>query len=338
MSASRFGHLFQVQTFGESHGPGLGVVIDGCPAGVEFSEEILLKNLNRRKPGGELVSARNESDVPEVLSGVYQGLTLGTPICIIVRNQNQRSTDYEGLKPRIGHADQTWIDKFGHVDPRGGGRSSGRETIARVMAGAVAEMAISKLIPNISVVGYSKQIGPIKLDEIDYKNLKLDTEEIDQFSARFPSIRHLEVHHLLKTAKENGESYGGIAEFVITNLPKGLGQPVFHKLKADLTSAIMSVGATQSVQIGDTNDVSMPGTEFHKLDSDKKQYGGQNGGISNGEDLFLSVNFKPTSSILDIAKKGRHDPCIIPRAIPVVEAMVKLVLIDHLLWTRLDRI
>lgn len=339
---SRFGQVFQVQTFGESHGPGLGVVIDGCPSGVKFSEEILLKDLSRRRPGGELVSSRSESDLPEILSGVYQGLTLGTPICALVRNQNQRSQDYDGLKPRTGHADQVWVDKFGHSDPRGGGRSSGRETVSRVIAGSFAKMALKQLYPNLSVIGFSKQIGQVKMESNDYQNLRLESDYVDQFAARFPSIHHEKVRSLLNGAKENGESYGGIASFIVSNPPKGLGQPVFHKLKSDLASAIMSVGATLSIQIGDEEDISMPGTQFHKDSSQSGssggQYGGINGGISNGSDILVQVGFKPTSSILDVAKKGRHDPCIIPRAIPVIESMIYLVLIDHVLLSRLDKV
>lgn len=341
MSANTFGHRFLVHTFGESHGGALGAVIDGCPAGITFDEALLAKELERRRPGvhsatgSQVVSGRKETDVPEVLSGVFEGKTLGTPIAIMVRNQDARSQDYTEIKaaPRTGHADDMWKNKFGHSDHRGGGRSSGRETVARVMAGSVAQMMFKKISPDTRVIGYASQIGPITLTADEKK--KVAEQNIDSFEARFPSPRHTEVAEMLKKAQADGDSYGGVAEILIQNPPKHLGQPVFHKLKADLAQAFLSVGATQGFELGSGFEaVDSKGTDFHSGDS--AVYGGIRGGISTGESILLRISFKPTSSILDVAKKGRHDPCIVTRAIPVLESMAWLVLADHLLWSRND--
>lgn len=338
MSASSFGSRFVVTSFGESHGPALGVVIDGCPAKLQFDEDLLKKELERRRPGGDLVSQRKEEDLPEILSGVFEGKTLGTPIAIIVRNKDSKSQDYDAIKnsPRTGHADDVWQEKFGHRDHRGGGRSSGRETLARVIAGAVAQMLCKQLAPEMQLKAYSAQVGHYNLTATDRENIW--SEDVDQFTARFPSAQHEKVRELLTMAQTQGESYGGVAEIRIKGAPKGLGQPVFHKLKADLAQAYMSVGATSGVELGAGVDATQEkGTEFHQ-ESQSKNYGGIRGGISTGEEMFLKVHFKPTSSILDVAKKGRHDPYIVTRAIPVLEAMTWLVLADHLLWQRGDRV
>lgn len=341
MSANQFGSRFVITSFGESHGSALGVVVDGCPAGVNFNLELLHKQLERRRPGGhgtgQIVSGRSEVDVAEVLSGVFQGQTLGTPIAMIVRNQDARSQDYEQIKGtlRAGHADDVWKQKFGHSDYRGGGRSSGRETVSRVMAGAVAQMMLSQISAPTKVIGYAAQIGPFVLTQEERELIaKVD---VDSFQARFPSNKDQQVSELLKQAQDNGESHGGIAEILIQNPPSFIGQPVFHKLKSDLAQAFLSVGATNGFELGlGFSSVSMAGTEFHK--GSGEVYGGIRGGISTGESILLRVSFKPTSSILDVAKKGRHDPCIVTRAIPVLEAMTWLVLADQYLWSRTDRI
>lgn len=341
MSASQFGSRFVVTTFGESHGTALGVVIDGCPAGVQFDEALLKKQLERRRPGhhgsGQIVSGRQEGDVPEVLSGVFEGQTLGTPLAMIVRNQDARSQDYQLIKKtsRAGHADDMWKNKFGHSDHRGGGRSSGRETVSRVMAGAVAQMMMSQVSLPTSVIAYASQIGPFSLTAEERKTVA--QKDVDAFQARFPSPRDQDVAVLLRTAQEQGESHGGVAEVLIQNPPAYLGQPVFHKLKSDLAQAFLSVGAANGFELGlgfDSADIK--GTDFHQGSSEP--YGGIRGGISTGDSILLRVSFKPTSSILDVAKKGRHDPCIVTRAIPVLEAMTWLVLADHYLWSRTDRI
>jgi chorismate synthase len=339
MSANSFGSRFVVTTFGESHGPALGVVIDGCPAGVSFDHELLTQELARRRPGGALVSGRQEADLPEVLSGVFEGKTLGTPIAIIVRNQDARSKDYEQIATRTGHADDVWRQKFGHSDPRGGGRSSGRETVARVMAGAVARMVLGELAPGLQIQAFAEQIGPEALTSEELTAAAAMTPtQIDAFPARFPSARaSTRITSLLEDAKRDGKSYGGRALVRATGVPSGLGQPVFHKLKADLASGFLGVGATSAVEIGEGVEASQAeGSEFHA--SSLGQYGGIRGGISTGEPIEARVSFKPTSSVLDVAKKGRHDPCIVPRAIPVLEAMMALVLVDHLLWAKSDRV
>ncbi len=321
MSGNSFGSRFVVTTFGESHGPAMGAVIDGCPAGVNFDESLLSHELDRRKPGASaLTSARQECDNYEILSGVFENKTLGTPISIIVRNTDARSSDYDAIKsqPRVGHADDVWQKKYGHVDYRGGGRSSGRETVCRVIAGAVAQMMLKDLGIQSRVRAQAIQIGPVKLA----KNQSVyDSQDVQK---------------LLLEAKEQGKSYGGIAEVAVENLPESLGQPVFHKLKADLAAAFMSIGATIGVEFGQGfSCVGEEGSLWHR--HDQEGYGGIRGGISTGERVTARVAFKPTSSVLDVAKRGRHDPCIVPRALPVLEAMTYLVIADHILWSRTDR-
>lgn len=340
MSANSFGRFFKITTFGESHGEALGVVIDGCPAGVLFNYELLKENLKRRRPGqSSITTSRVEKDQPEILSGVFENKTLGTPICIIVRNHDQKSEDYSKIKlePRIGHADDVWQTKFQHVDFRGGGRASGRETVARVMAGAVAQMLCQQLQPELKIKTYSSQIGEYKLSESERADIW--NIEVDDFVTRFPSHeKNSQVLNLLEAAKAQGESYGGRVEVSIKNIPIGLGQPVFHKFKSDLALAVMSIGATTSFEIGEgASSVEQKGTEFHK-EMSSNSYGGIRGGLTTGETINFNVGLKPTSSIKDIAKQGRHDPCIIPRAVPVVEAMTWLLIADHLLWSRVDRV
>lgn len=328
-------------SFGESHGAALGVVVEGCPSGLIWNEALLKKNLNRRRPGlKSWVSARAELDVVEVLSGVYEGKTLGTPIAMIVRNVDARSEDYQDIakSPRPGHADDVWRGKFAHVDPRGGGRSSGRETVSRVMAASVAQMFLSQSLPNYSVHSFAHKIGPFELSAEERGEVaRLSSDEIDELPARFPSpVRAAQVQELLESAKVKGESFGGVAELWIEGVPAHLGQPVFRKLKADLAAACMSVGATIGVEFGEGFAAAgAEGTHFHA--NQLPVYGGIRGGLSTGERIVLRVAFKPTSSVLDVSKKGRHDPCIVPRALPVLEAMVHLVLAEHLLWQRLDR-
>lgn len=342
-SANSFGSRFVVHTFGESHGPALGAVVDGVPAGVTWNQDILNRAMSRRRPGqSNLVSGRNEKDEVELLSGVYLGKTIGTPLAMIVRNVDARSADYDLIRenPRPGHADDVWKQKYLHVDPRGGGRSSGRETVSRVMGGAVAEMFLSEAYPHLKIVAYTCQVGSLVLDNLDTDLLSqnLSRDWVDGFPARFPSNQKKQVvESLLLDAKQNGKSYGGMAELRITNLPAGLGQPVFHKLKADLAHAMLGIGATAGVDLGEGFAASFAeGTEFHSQSS--SVYGGVRGGISTGGDIIMRVAFKPTATVLDLAKKGRHDPCIVPRAISVIEAMASLVIADHVLWARTDRL
>ena len=340
MSANSFGQLFKITTFGESHGNALGVVIDGCPAGIDFNHELMLANLKKRKPGqSSITTSRPEMDLPEILSGVFENKTLGTPICIIVRNFEQKSEDYNHIKsiPRIGHADDVWISKFGHVDHRGGGRASGRETLSRVLAGSVAQMLCLKLQPKLEIKAYVSQIGDYKLSAEE--RAEVWTTNIESFATRFPSVeKNNQLVTLLETAKIQGESYGGQVEVQIKNIPVGLGQPVFHKFKSDLAFAMMSLGAVTSFEFGaGAKSSDQKGSDFHQhMLSDS--YGGIRGGLTTGEIIYFNMAFKPTSSIKDVAKQGRHDPCIVPRAVAVVEAMTWLLLADHLLWGRLDRI
>lgn len=340
MSANQFGSRFLITSFGESHGSALGVVIDGCPSGILFDQDLLKKQMERRRPGhhgqSQIVSGRQEADQVEILSGVFEDKTLGTPIAMIVRNQDARSQDYSQIKnaPRAGHADDIWKGKFGHSDHRGGGRSSGRETVSRVMAGSVAQMYMRHASPRTRVIGYASQVGPLSLT--DAERIEVLKKDIDSCQARFPSQNQNDVQELLKKAQETGESYGGVAEILVENPPAYLGQPVFHKLKSDLAMAFLSIGATNGFELGAGFEAtSTPGTAFHTPQS--QVYGGIRGGVSTGENILLRISFKPTSSILDVAKKGRHDPYIVTRAIPVLEAMTWLVLADHLLWSKTDR-
>ncbi len=342
MSANSFGEIFKITSFGESHGTALGVVIDGCPAGVPFDGALMQWILDRRKPGtSSTVSQRKESDQYEVLSGIFEGKTLGTPIAIITRNTDARSQDYIEIsqQPRAGHADDVWKNKFQHSDPRGGGRSSGRETVSRVMAGAVAEMFVRKLYPNLEIVGFSSVVGDFQLSSAERALAhKLGRKDVDQFAVRFPSMKSESLRLELEKAQQEGQSFGGVAEFIVKNPPANLGQPVFHKLKSDLAMAVMSLGATSAFEIGDGVQASVArGIEFH-TQNQSSQYGGLRGGISTGESILLKAHFKPTSSILDVAKKGRHDPCIVTRAIPVIESMIWITLADHILWARKDLI
>ncbi len=295
------------------------MVISGCPAGVKYDEKILLDWLERRRPGrSQTVTARGEADQPEILSGVFEGRTLGTPICVIVRNKDARSSDYETLRtrPRAGHADDVWQNKFGVSDHRGGGRSSGRETLARVIGGAFAQMFLNSVSLNVRITS-----SPLKIGEIQITDDEAQKAEVEKY---------------LLGLKAEGDSVGGIVRVTIEGHGAGLGQPVFRKLKSDLAAAMMSVGAVTGVELGGGFALAeKKGTEVHGRD--ESVYGGIRGGISTGEKIVLQVAFKPTSSILDVAKKGRHDPCIVIRAQPVLEAMSYLVIADHLLWSRLDR-
>lgn len=340
MSASRWGERFVVQTFGESHGTALGAVIDGCPAGVQFDPVFLALQMQRRRPGFHVgTSARQENDEVEILSGVFNGFTLGTPIAMMVRNQDARSVDYNEIqqRPRAGHADDVWKNKFGISDHRGGGRSSGRETVARVMGGSVAQMFLKQTTPQLRIRGYVHQMGEYTLSEEDEGQFLSSEKNCNHFALNFPSAAVMKAQEQLLQAQKNGESWGGSVRVVVENPPAGLGQPVFHKLKSDLAAALMSIGATSGFELGaGTSAAAALGTDFHSAEG--AQYGGVRGGISTGDPLVLTVYFKPTSSILDVAKKGRHDPCIVIRAVAVVESMVALVLADHFLWSRTDRL
>ena len=332
-----FGNIFQVHTFGESHGQGLGVVIDGLPSGLDVDNEKISQFLSRRRPGqNKFVTDRREKDSFEILSGVFEGKTLGTPLSALFRNTDCRSQDYSSNQNRKGHGDQVWKQKFSHVDYRGGGRSSGRETISRVFAGSVARQLIEKFTEKTKIMCWVDQVGELKNERIflDFKSEFLTYQGLQQ-SLFFPDIKkQKQLESLLKIAKKEGESYGGILRLKILQTPVGLGQPVFHKLKSDLAAAFFSVGAVQGVLLGNSH-VCQKGTLFHQQEN---PYGGLQGGISTGKDIDFQILIKPTSSLLDIAQRGRHDPCILPRAVVIMESMACLVLADHILWRRLDRL
>lgn len=339
-----FGNLFRVTTFGESHGVALGSVIDGCPAGVALTTAQLQLALDRRRPGQSAVTtARAEGDKVEVLSGVYEGKTLGTPIACVVRNENQRSQDYATLakEDRPGHADKVWRERFKHRDPRGGGRTSGRETLSRVIGGAVAEAFLLRELPALRTVGWVAQVGPLSAGA---PHLGLTRHQVDLNSVRCPNAAVAkEMESMILEAKAAGDSYGGAIEVRTEGLPLGLGEPVFGKLKALLAGAVTGIGAVTGVVWGPGDldaQLKLPGSQFHKPTSSgapSEVYGGIQGGLSNGEPLTLRVLFKPPATLADHAKKGRHDPCIMPRAVPVLEAMVSMVLADCVLMMQARR-
>lgn len=350
MSGSSFGKLFRITTWGESHGSGIGVVIDGCPAGLPLSEDTIQAFLDRRRPGqSKYTTKRSESDTAEILSGVFEGRTTGTPISILVRNQDQRSRDYGDIAHtfRPGHADYGFYEKYGFRDYRGGGRSSGRETIGRVAAGAVASVLLQEL--GISVRAYSKAIGPYTVSEEDY-----DFSEIFKNSFFLPSSSTAEkAAEYVSSLMSQCDSCGGVIECIADGLPAGLGEPVFEKLDALLAQAVMSIGAVKGVEIGDgfraASSVGSKNNDPFYTDG-KKVYkktnhaGGSLGGLSDGSTLVLRAAVKPTSSIAkpqntvneagentEIVVKGRHDPLIVPRAVVVVESMTAVTLTDLLL-------
>jgi chorismate synthase len=316
--SNTFGEIFCWTTFGESHGPAMGVVIDGCPAGVSFDQDLLQRNLAERRPGqSAMVSPRQESDSPQVLSGVYQGVTLGTPIAIIVPNQDTRSKDYDLIQqhPRNGHADDVWLDKFGVRDHRGGGRASARETLNWVIAGSLAQMFLKSQYPDLVVTTDLVSVGP------------LDGEQLT------PST----LQELLQKAQAEGESYGARVSVRVAQAPASLGEPVFYKLKSQLAQAFMGLNAVTGVELGGGFALaSQRGSEVHHQ-KHSADYGGIRGGISTGEDILLQVAFKPTATIRDHARQGRHDPCVALRGMPVLKALSYAVLADQVLMARLNR-
>lgn len=323
------GDLFRLTTFGESHGPALGAVIDGCPAGIALTTELIQAQLDRRRPGqSALTTARAEADAVELLSGVFEGKTLGTPIAAIVRNQGQRSGDYDVLKTQLrpGHADAVWLERYKHRDHRGGGRTSGRETLCRVIGGAVAEALLSEALPSLRTVAWVSQVGDLRAAP---PPLTLTRAEVDRHPSRCPDPGVAErIAERIVAAKAAGDSLGGTIDVCVTGLPVGLGEPIFGKLKALLAGALGSIGAVTGVVWGPPDlleRITQPGLLFH---AQRDAYGGIQGGLANGEPALLRVFFKPPATLADLAKAGRHDPCILPRAVPVVEAMVSLVLAD----------
>lgn len=350
MSGSIYGNLFKISTWGESHGKGIGVVVDGCPAGLPLNEEDIQIYLNRRRPGhSPFATARKESDEVEILSGVFEGKTTGTPISLIVYNKDQRSNDYSQIASyyRPGHADFTYDAKYGFRDYRGSGRASGRETTARVAAGAIAKKILSTL--NISVNAYTYAIGPITIN-MEYFNIN----EINNNFLCMPDPTSVnKAEEYLTKLKEDGNSSGGIIECVIHNLPAGIGEPAFEKLDANLSKAIISIGSVKGVEVGDGFKVAqktgIENNDSYSFDGKKiikktNHSGGIIGGISDGSDILIRAALKPTPSInktqktvnknnenIEINIEGRHDPIIVPRAVVVVESMAALSIVDMLL-------
>lgn len=350
MAGSTYGDIFRITTWGESHGKGLGVVVDGCPAGITLNEEIIQEYMDRRKPGGIKYSTqRKEADKITIMSGVFEGKTTGTPISMMVFNEDQRSKDYSEIASyyRPGHADYTFDAKYGFRDYRGGGRSSGRETIGRVAGGAVALQLLKEL--GISIMAYSKQIGPVVLDKKD-----ISLEDIMASQVYMPDEeKTAEAVAYLDEMMKKKDSVGGIVECVVKGMPAGIGDPVFDKLDAGLAKAIMSIGAVKGVEIGaGFNAAAMNGSDNNDsfvindghVNKETNNAGGILGGMSDGDTIVLRAAFKPTPSIastqktinragqnIDINIKGRHDPIIVPRAVVVVEAMAGITIADMLL-------
>ncbi|MEO1375624.1 MAG: chorismate synthase [Cyanobacteria bacterium J06635_10] len=349
-----FGHLFRITTFGESHGGGVGVIIDGCPPKLEISAEEIQVELDRRRPGqSKITTPRKEADKCEILSGVFQGQTLGTPISILVKNKDTRPQDYSEMVQmyRPSHADATYDAKYGIRNYQGGGRSSARETIGRVAAGAIAKKILHQ-VAGVEIIGYVKRIKDLE-GEVDADKVTL--EQVESNIVRCPDAECAErMIELIEQVGRDGNSIGGVVECVARKVPKGLGEPVFDKLEADIAKGVMSLPASKGFEIGS----GFAGTLLTGIEHNDEFYtddegnirtvtnrsGGIQGGISNGENIIIRVAFKPTATIRKeqntvtktgeagiLAAKGRHDPCVLPRAVPMVEAMVALVLCDHLL-------
>ncbi|HHQ4489569.1 TPA: chorismate synthase [Aeromonas hydrophila] len=348
MAGNSFGQLFRVATFGESHGLALGAVVDGCPPGLEISEADLQGDLDRRKPGtSRYTTPRREPDEVKILSGVFEGKTTGTSIGLLIENTDQRSKDYSDIKDlfRPGHADYTYHQKYGQRDYRGGGRSSARETAMRVAAGAIAKKYL-KQVHGIEITGFLSQLGPIKAEAFD-------AAQIEQNPFFFPDAGKLEaLDQYMRDLKKEGNSIGAKVQVIASNVPVGLGEPVFDRLDADIAHAMMGINAVKGVEIGDGFAVVEQKGSEHRDEMTPAGFasnhaGGILGGISSGQDIVVSMALKPTSSITvpgktittegeatEMITKGRHDPCVGIRAVPIAEAMLALVLMDHLLRHR----
>ena len=355
MSMNSFGHLFRVTTWGESHGPALGTTVDGCPPGVPISEEMIQHWLDKRKPGqNKFTTQRREPDAVKILSGVFEGQTTGTPIQLMIENTDQRSKDYGDIaeKFRPGHADITYWQKYGIRDYRGGGRSSARETAARVAAGGLAREAIKMLAPDLQITGYMTQMGPHGIDRD-----RFDWDQVAENPFWTPDAKAAtEWSDYLDGLRKSGSSVGAIIEVTARGVPAGLGAPIYAKLDTDLAAAMMSINAVKGVEIGEGMSAAMLTGELNAdeitMGPDGPEYssnhsGGILGGISTGQDVVVRFAVKPTSSILttrktittsgentEIITKGRHDPCVGIRAVPVGEAMMACVILDHLLLHR----
>ncbi|MCB1903046.1 MAG: chorismate synthase [Gammaproteobacteria bacterium] len=352
MSGNSYGKLFVVTSFGESHGPAIGCIVDGCPPGMLLAVEDLQGDLDRRKPGtSRHTTQRREADRVEILSGVFEGRTTGTPIALIIHNTDQRSKDYSNIMDRFrpGHADYTYTQKYGFRDYRGGGRSSARETAMRVAAGAIAKKYLYENC-GIRIRGYLAQLGPIRVDKLDW-----DQVESNPFFCP-DADRVTELESYMDALRKEGNSVGARINVVASGVPPGLGEPIFDRLDADIAHAMLSINAAKGVEIGaGFASVTQKGTQHRDEMTPQgflgNQAGGVLGGISSGQDILVSVAFKPTSSLrlpgrsvnlsgepVEVVTEGRHDPCVGIRATPIVEAMLALVLMDHLLRQRAQNI
>lgn len=353
-----YGTLFRITTFGESHGHSIGVVIDGCPAGLQIDEAFIQSELDRRKPGqSKITTQRKEDDTFKILSGVFEGKSTGAPIALVIENSDQRSKDYSHLEStfRPSHADYTYEAKYGLRDHRGGGRSSARETAARVAAGAVAKLLLRKFAVEINA--YVSQVGEIKAPHYT----KLDLDKTEETIVRCPDAATAEkMIALIDQTRLNRDTIGGIVTCVIKNTPVGLGEPVFDKLHAELGKAMLGINAVKGFEYGSGFEgVKMHGSqhndEFYndggKIKTKTNHSGGIQGGISNGEDIYFNVAFKPVATIMQdqqsvdkegnevtVSGKGRHDPCVVPRAVPIVEAMATLVMVDFFLRSKVNKL
>ena len=354
-----FGNLFRIHTYGESHGPALGVIIDGCPAGLVIDTDFIQAELDRRKPGqSKITTQRKEADEFEILSGVFEGVATGTPISILIRNKDQKSKDYSHIadKFRPSHADYTFHAKYGVRDYRGGGRSSARETVARVAAGAIAKLMLRHY--GISAQAYVSQVGNLKLEK-SYQELDLVKTEDNIVRCPEPEAAE-QMIALIDQTRKNRDTIGGIITGVIQGVPAGLGEPVFDKLHAEIGKAMLSINAVKGFEYGSgfegvkLNGSSHNDAFYQEGDAVKTRTnhsGGIQGGISNGQDIYFNVAFKPVATIMSdqesintagesvtVSGKGRHDPCVVPRAVPIVEAMAALVIADYLLISKTDRL
>ncbi|MFT4032663.1 MAG: chorismate synthase [Siphonobacter sp.] len=351
--SSTYGTLFKISTFGESHGKAVGVVVDGCPAGIDFDEAFIQSELDRRKPGqSRITTQRRESDTFQVLSGVFEGKTTGTPIAMVIANEDQRSKDYSHIAEqfRPSHADYTYSTKYGNRDYRGGGRSSARETVARVAAGALAKLVLNNL--GVIIQSYVSQVGPIRLEK-PYQELNIAVAEENAVRCPDPELAQ-QMFDFIDETRKKGDSVGGVISCVCKGVPAGWGEPVFDKLHAELGKAMLSINAVKGFEYGSGfAGVEQYGSEHNdeyytdetgKVRTKTNRSGGIQGGISNGEDIYFRVAFKPTATIMQdqdsvdvqgnpvvVSGKGRHDPCVVPRAVPIVEAMAALVLVDFYL-------
>jgi chorismate synthase len=356
--SNSYGTLFKISTFGESHGPAIGVIIDGCPAGLEIDETFIQSELDRRKPGqSKITTQRKEEDKFTILSGVFEGKSTGTPIAIVIHNQDQRSKDYSHIAEtfRPSHADFTYEAKYGNRDYRGGGRSSARETAARVAAGAVAKLLLNRA--GVTIHAFVSQVGDIKTAH--YSQLDLSKTEDNIVRCPDPKVAE-EMISLIDQVRLDRDTIGGLVTCVIKNTPVGLGEPVFDKLHAELGKAMLSINAVKGFEYGSGFDgISLRGSqhndEFYseggRIRTKTNLSGGVQGGISNGEDIYFNVAFKPVATIMQdqstvdkngndvtVSGKGRHDPCVVPRAVPIVEAMAALVIADFLLRSSTSKV